>query len=54
MLWCLEKDLTKRATASGILQHPYLAGAQTLRQQWVEEYDKYITLKMAAAAAGRS
>lgn len=54
MLSCLEKDVTKRTTAKDILRHPYLAGASTLRQQWVEEYDKYVKLKLAAAASGKA
>ena len=37
----MSKVPTDRATMREVLQHPYLDGAEGMREQWVSEFARY-------------
>ena len=38
---CTEKNVSKRWTAKQLLDHPFLKGAQDLKDQWKAEYKNW-------------
>ena len=38
---CLDKDPTKRWTAEMLINHPFLAGAEDMREEWCRTFDAW-------------
>ena len=38
---CTQKDAASRISIKEILAHPYLAGAEDLRELWVQDFQRY-------------
>ena len=38
---CMTKNPTDRLTMNDVLDHPYLAGAEDMGEQWVAEFERF-------------